>query len=162
DGHMKAARPIKRILRLVLGTVALCFVLYAAYDMWVRWDGARVSVHYGFLSAATVGAGAAMLLQLLAFRVLVETISETRVPTWRFARLYIDSQMARYTPGKIGLAVVRLAGAENVGVSTRMMGSALAIEVTSWSATGALVGGAVLFSLPHSVGVSQQISVGAA
>src|SRR5690606_17898839 len=123
--------------------------------------GAQVRVHYGFLGAATACAGLAMLVQLLAFRILVETISEKRVPSVRFGRLYIDSQMARYTPGKVGMPVVRVAGAEAVGVSKRVMGSALIIEVISWSATGTFVGGAVLFFLPHGTTVSQQISLGA-
>jgi glycosyltransferase 2 family protein len=158
---MEAARPVKRVLRVAFGTVALAFVLYAAYDMWVRWDGARVRLHYGFLSAATACAGLAMLVQLYAFRVLVEKIGETQVPGVRFARLYIDSQMARYTPGKVGLAVVRIAGAEAVGVSRRLMGSALFFEVISWCATGVLVGGAVLFSLSGVLGVSEQVAQGA-
>jgi hypothetical protein len=68
--------------------------------------------------------------------------------------------MARYTPGKVGLAVVRITGAESVGVPPRVMGTALLVELVSWCGVGTLIGGLVIGIYGRGTRVGGAFSVG--
>lgn len=149
---------LKRVVRPIFGLVAAGFILYAVSDLWRRWDGASVDVQLGYFAAAVIAAGVAMYVQFVAWRVLIRTLTGREMPWAPSARLYLDSQMARYTPGKVGLAVVRIGGAQEVDISPKVMGSALLVEVVSWSATGSLVGATVLALLPRSSQVTAVLS----
>jgi hypothetical protein len=149
---------LKRMVRPVFGALAAVFLAYAARDLWVRWDGASVQVRPGYLISATFAAVGAMYLQLLAWRVLILKLTGVKMPYLASARLFLDSQMARYTPGKIGLPVVRMTGAQSVGVAPQVMGSALLVEITSWAATGSLLGASVLGFFPYSAEVAEKLS----
>lgn len=151
---------LKRIVRPVFGGLAVGFIIYAALDLWTSWDGVSVSVRPEYLAGAALSAALAMYVQLIAWRVLIFHMTGTRMPHLDAARLYLDSQMARYTPGKIGLPVVRMSGAQSVGVSPQVMGSALLLEIISWVATGSLLGASVLGLFPYSAEVTQKLSRG--
>lgn len=157
---MTDASGLKRIVRPVFGVLAVIFIAYAARSLWASWDGASVHVLPEYLIGATAAAIAAMYVQLLAWRVLIRSMTGIEMPYLPSARLYLDSQMARYTPGKIGLPAVRMSGARAVGVSPQVMGSALLIELISWTATGSLVGASVLSFFPYSAEVTRQLSQG--
>jgi len=131
---------IKRLVRPLFATVAAAFLLLAGWDLHKKWDGAAVDVHLGLFFVAAVFAAAAMILQWGAWRILIESWTQHRMPPALSGKLYMDSQMARYTPGKIGLPAVRIAGAKQVGVSVQAMASALFAEVVSWCGTGTVVG----------------------
>jgi hypothetical protein len=134
----------KRWLRPVLGALAAGFVGFAAYDLAQRWDGARVEVEWAWVALALPLVALAGALQVLAWAELVRGFGGRRMPWWPAAALYCDAQLARYTPGKLGLPAVRLAGAARVGVSPRVMGGTLLVEVASWNLTGGVVGLSVL------------------
>lgn len=151
---------LKRFLRPLFGVLGFIFIVYAVRDLWTSWDGVSVHVSPEYLLGATVAAILAMYVQLLAWRALIFSMTGVDMPRLASARLYLDSQMARYTPGKIGLAVVRMSGAQAVGVSSQVMGSALLIEVASWAATGSLLGASVLAFFPYSAEVTRQLSRG--
>jgi hypothetical protein len=156
-----AAAQFKKILRPLFAALALVFIAFSARDLWSRWDeGAAVSVQVVPFVGAFVAAGLAMLLQLEAWRALLLHLTKRPLPRRQAARLYMDSQMARYTPGKVGLAVVRIAGAESVGVAPSVMGGALAIELLSWCGVGSLVGGTLLGLLLRSTELAGFFSVG--
>lgn len=151
---------IKRIVRPVFGALAFVFIVYAAFRLWTSWDGVSVRVQLGYVIGATVVAVAAMYVQLIAWRVLIHNLTGLKMQPLPSARLYLDSQMARYTPGKIGLPVVRMSGAQSVGVAPQVMGSALLVEIISWAATGSLLGASVLAFFPYTAEVTEKLSRG--
>jgi hypothetical protein len=116
------------------------FILFAVFDLIRRWDQARVSVATGPVILAFVLAGCAMSFQYLGWRSLVGRLCARTMPWRPSARLYIDSQLARYTPGKVGLPAVRIAGASTVGVPPEVMVTSLGVELMSWSAMGVTTG----------------------
>lgn len=126
-------------LRRAFAAVALAFVLYAAQDLFRRWDGSPVRVDLGIFVLSCGLAGLGMWIQLLAFRSLLGRFTPTQPALRVLGSLYMDSQMARYTPGKVGLVAVRVSGASKVQVTARQMGAALLMELLSWCAVGTLV-----------------------
>jgi hypothetical protein len=50
------------------------------------------------------------------------------------------SQLARYTPGKVGLPLVRVEGAPRLGLARGLVGVSVFVESLSWTATGAVLG----------------------
>ncbi len=132
------------LLKPVLAGLAGLFVGYTIYDLAERWDGASVSVDPLGLFVSLVMSAVALLLQLSAFRALLSGWLKTSLPYYPSARLYLDSQVARYTPGKIGLLAVRMMGAASLGVSAKAMGASVFVEMLSWVSAGGLVGGAAL------------------
>lgn len=157
---MASLGDLSRKLRVVFGTLAFSFVVYAAHDLSTRWDASRVDVDWRMLLVGTLLAGLAMLIQLTAWRALIRSLTGKKMPGPASAKLYLDSQMARYTPGKLGLAVVRVAGADKVGVAPAIMGSALFAEVLSWLGAGTLVGGVASYLVPERAGVAAVFSAG--
>lgn len=151
---------LQRIIRPLFGVLGFIFIVYAVRDLWTSWDGVSVRVSPEYVLGATIAAILAMYVQLLAWRALIRSMTGIDMKGVASARLYLDSQMARYTPGKIGLAVVRMSGAQTVGVSSQVMGSALLIEVASWAATGSLLGASVLAFFPYSAAVTRELSRG--
>lgn len=140
----RRAGAVKRTLRPIMATVALIFVLFAGWDLWERWDGSGVKFHFAPLWGALLFASLAMWFQLCAWRSLIRSWTKKKMHGALSAKLYLDSQMARYTPGKVGLAVVRISGAESVGVAPRVMTTALLVELVSWCGVGTLIGGLVI------------------
>lgn len=131
-------------LRSAFALVACAFVLYAGLDLYRRWDGSPVRVDLGSFLLSCGLAALAMLLQLFAFRSLVKSFTQAP-PTLRvLGRLYMDSQLARYTPGKLGLVAVRISGASKVGMNAQQMGASLVVELLSWCAVGSLVSAGLL------------------
>ncbi len=151
---------LKRAVRPIFGLIAAVFVVYAVLDLHRRWDGAPLDVHLGYFAGGVILAGVAMYVQLIAWRVLIKTLTGREMPPVPSARLFLDSQMARYTPGKVGLPVVRIGGAAEIGVSPQIMGAALVIEIISWTASGSLVGATVLALVPRAAHVTSAISYG--
>ncbi len=131
------ARHWFRWVRVFLNGCAALFVALAVVDLWRRWDGAAVQVDPGWLLCAGVCSAATMLWQFLGWRTLVRSWCGQHMPWPASARLYLDSQLARYTPGKVGLPAVRIAGALLLAVSPRVMAATLGIELLSWCAVGA-------------------------
>ncbi len=64
----------------------------------------------------------------------------------------MSGQLARYTPGKVGLPMVRIAGAAKLGVSAHLIAASVGLEVAAWIGVGSLVCCASL--LNNSSGIS--------
>lgn len=155
-----ALSSFKKIVRPLFSVVGITFIGLAGYDLWSRWDGSKVTVRWLPFLGALVFATVAMVFQMIAWRALIVHLTGRAMEPRLSARLFLDSQMARYTPGKVGLAVVRIAGAESVGVRPRVMAASLAIELLSWCGVGSVVGTALVgFSL-RSTELSSLLSVG--
>lgn len=134
-----------RLLRFALNVIAIVFVVLAVSDLWQRWDSVDVDVDFLWVLVAFVWSSVAMFAQFLSFRALIHGLTARPMPWIASAKLYMDSQLARYTPGKIGLPAVRIAGAASVGVSSQVMATSLAAELLSWCAVG-VAGGASLLT----------------
>lgn len=142
SGLPPAIARYRRVLRPVLVTVALGFIGLAILDLGRRWESSSVRFEPTWALAALVPALLAPWLQGQAWIRLIEHLSGTPVPRQAAFELYLDSQLARYTPGKLGLPAVRLAGADRLGVSVRIVGASILVEIASWLVWGGIVGAA--------------------
>jgi|GEM_PF-711230 len=129
-----------RLLRAGLAVVVAASVVAVALDLLRRFDAAQVSLHAGWLLAALVPASVAVLVQAMAWRTLLSQLSGRQVPLHDSAVVYLDSQLARYVPGKVGLLAARIAAAPRLGVKPRLMVSSLFVELLSWGGVGVLAG----------------------
>lgn len=135
---------ILKWIRPLFACLAVVFLVYTLLDLKRRWDGAPVAVEPFWILLALAVSVVAMLFQLAAFRALVHAWTGKTMPARASARVYMDSQMARYTPGKVALPAVRIAGAESLGVEPRVMAATLAGELLSWLGAGTLIGATVI------------------
>jgi uncharacterized membrane protein YbhN (UPF0104 family) len=135
-----AAGRLKRWARPVLGLLAAAFVVLTAWDLVARWESARVDVRPGLALLASVPLVGSCLLQGVAWIALVERMAHTKTPRLAALSLYMASQLARYTPGKVGLPLVRMEGAPRIGLARGLVGVSVLVESLSWTATGAVLG----------------------
>lgn len=135
---------LKRTLRPVLMLLALAFVAWTGFQLVRRWDGRAVSLEPGLVAAALLPVVVSGLFQALAWILLVERMAGARTPRLAAFSLYLDSQLARYTPGKVGLPLVRMEGAPRLGLGRGLVGVSVLIETLSWLGTGAALGFLVL------------------
>jgi hypothetical protein len=115
-------------------------VVAVALDLLRRFDAAEISLHPGWLLGALLPTSVAVLVQVMAWRTLIAQLSGRPVELRDAAVVYLDSQLARYVPGKVGLLAARVAGAAGLGVQPRLMVSSLFIELLSWGGVGVLAG----------------------
>jgi hypothetical protein len=149
-----AAGRLKHRLKPALMLVAVAFIAYAAWDLSRRWQSSAVEVRWLPVALSVLPLAMGALLQGWGWIGLIERMSGKRVPFGRSLALYLDSQLARYTPGKVGLPVVRMAGASTLGVPARTVGSSVLIEMLSYTAVGAMVGfGGLALTSAHAEGV---------
>jgi glycosyltransferase 2 family protein len=144
-----------RWLRPALTLVSLCFVGWAAWDLGRRWQGSHVAVHWwpALLSPLPLVLG--MPMQGVCWLRLIDRMSGTRVPRRPALALYFESQLARYLPGKLGLPLVRMAGASRLGVAASTVGSSVLVELFSWIGVGSVVGfGLLTATSQHARGVA--------
>jgi uncharacterized membrane protein YbhN (UPF0104 family) len=136
-----AAAKLKRWLRPVMAGLATAFVAATAWDLATRWGDARIErVHPGLTLLAFLPLVASCVMQGLAWIALVERMARKETPRWQALSLYLASQLARYTPGKVGLPLVRVEGARRIGLTRSLVGVSVLIESLSWTATGAVLG----------------------
>jgi uncharacterized membrane protein YbhN (UPF0104 family) len=135
---------LKRWARWFLRVAAVLFVVLAARDLALRWGDSRVELSPGLAVLACVPLLASTVVQGFAWIFLVEQMSGKRVPKGPALSLYLASQLARYTPGKVGLPLVRMEGAPRIGLAPSLVGVSVFVETISWAATGALLGFALL------------------
>lgn len=146
---------LKRKLRPVLLLVALAFVTYTAWQLAIRWQQSpKVSLNVWLLWLSLLPLVLATVVQGCAWLIVIERLSGHRLPRGRALVLYFDSQLARYA-GKLGLPVVRMAGASSIGTTGPLIGASIALEMLSWLA----VGGAIGFGCSWVAGTLQRISV---
>jgi hypothetical protein len=136
-----------RAARVVLTLVVFVFVAFAARKLALRWESGRV--HVALLPAALslLPLIAAAVLLAWGWKQLVAHLVGRRVPTGPAVALNLESQLARYMPGKVGVPVLRMAGAEALGVPAIAVGSSVFIEILSSEPVGAATAGALLVSI---------------
>ena len=137
---------IKGIVRPVFALFAAVFVVLVAKDMASRFSGLTVEIRWGWVAASLLPALIAVLFQYRAWWELVSLCAGHKMPRALSLRVYVDGQMARYTPGKVGLPAVRVAGARLLGVTPQIMLSTLFAEILAWSACGTILGGLLIYT----------------
>lgn len=141
---LAGAGRIKRWLRPVMNLIAVVFVVLAAYDMARRWDETKVEIRIGATLVSCLPLLLSCVVQGVAWILLVERMSGRRVPKLPALSVYLASQLARYTPGKVGLPIVRMDGAPRLGLGRGLVGASVFIEALSWIATGGILGFSLL------------------
>jgi hypothetical protein len=131
---------IKRFVRPVMAVFAAAFVVATGYNLVARWEDARVDVEPALALLASLPLVASCVVQGIAWIALVERMAHTKTPRLAALSLYLASQLARYTPGKVGLPLVRVEGAPRIGLARGLVGVSVLIESLSWTATGAVLG----------------------
>ncbi|MBN1611413.1 MAG: flippase-like domain-containing protein [Polyangiaceae bacterium] len=136
-----------RAVRVVLTLVVFVFVAFAARKLALRWESGKVHVALlpAVLSLAPLIAAAVLLAW--GWKQLVAHLVGRQVPTGPAVALNLESQLARYMPGKVGVPVLRMAGADALGVPAITVGSSVFIEILSSEPVGAAVAGALLVSI---------------
>jgi hypothetical protein len=153
-GAPPPAKPgLKKRLGPLFMTIALVFVAYSAWDLAHRWQKTKVSLDLPWALLSILPLGLGCLIQARGWIALIERMTARRVPRGPALSLYMDSQLARYTPGMVGLPFVRMAGAARLGVSAVSVGSSVGLEMLSWTAVGGAVGFASLWWLPPREGL---------
>jgi hypothetical protein len=138
---LKFARPL-----LVVATIG--FIFLTAKELSQRWaEAPSVSLRWAILALAFVPLVLLTGLQGFAWRALLRRLGATNTQGPRVLLVYIESQLARYIPGKMGLPLVRLGAADELGATKTMVGVSILIEMLSWSCVGGLLGfGLALFT----------------
>lgn len=144
---------LKRWLKPAMNVVAIVFVVVAARDIARGWETKAVHFEFGLAIAALVPLLFSCLAQGFAWIALIERMAHKRVPRGPALSIYLASQLARYTPGKVGLPIVRMQGADRIGVARSIVGVSVLIEMLSWTATGAVAGFALLAAAAPGAGL---------
>jgi uncharacterized membrane protein YbhN (UPF0104 family) len=144
---------LKRWLRPLMNAVALAFVALTVRNMAMSWRGLTVKLAPLPLGVAAVPLLFSCLAQGVAWIFLIERMAHRPVQRGPALSVYLFSQLARYTPGKIGLPIVRMQGAARIGAPRSLIGISVLVEMMSWTATGAVVGFALLLLAAPSSGL---------
>lgn len=132
-----------------MALLALAFVGFAAWHLARSYKGGSAHVRYGLALSSLLPLALGSLLLAGSWKLLIERMSRHRVPTGPALALHLESQLARYTPGKVGLPLVRMAGAAQLGVTARTVGSSIAVETLSFLSVGGTLGFALLAATSH-------------
>jgi glycosyltransferase 2 family protein len=143
---------IKLIARIVLGSASAVFIAVASYKLASRWESGKVSLSWGWLLAASVPIALGAVILAVGWKWIMERMVGHRIALRPSLTLHFESQMARYTPGKVGMPLVRMAGAERLGVPASVAGYSVLTESISMVAVGGIVGFSLLFATTGGAG----------
>jgi uncharacterized membrane protein YbhN (UPF0104 family) len=137
---------LRLIARLVLGIASAIFVVVASYKLSRRWESGKVDVSIGWLLASALPIALGTVILAVSWKWLMERMVGRKLPLRACLTLHFESQMARYTPGKVGIPLVRMAGAERLGVPGAVAGYSVLTESISMVAVGGVVGFTLLLA----------------
>jgi len=143
SGARSKSAPL-RLLRLGLAVAALVFVVYTGVELARRWNGAELELSWAPAAASLFPLALGAVILAWGWARLLETMARCRIGMAHAIALNLESQLARYMPGKVGVPLVRMAGATRLGVSPRTVGSSVVIELLSFLAVGGLFSFAAL------------------
>jgi hypothetical protein len=144
SGAQGGAQRLKALLRPIMGVLAVVFVVAAIWDLKRRWRPGVIQVDYGMAALSMLPLALGCVLLGLGWIWLLSRLSGVKIPILPGMALHLESQAARYTPGKVGLPLVRMLGAAKLGTTSRIAGSSVFIEVLCFVATGGVTGLLVL------------------
>lgn len=146
SGALGGAQRLKAVLRPIMGVLAAVFVAAAIWDLKRRWRPGAVQIDYGLAAWSMLPLAAGCIFLGLGWVWLISRMSGVRAPVLPALAIHLESQAARYTPGKVGLPLVRMLGAERLGTTSRIAASSVFIEVLCFVATGGVSGFLVLLA----------------
>lgn len=135
---------LKRLLRPLMLLVALAFVGLAVREIALRWSSQPLVINPWLALASLVPLVLGTCSQALAWTLLIERLAGVPVPRAEAMALHLESQLGRYTPGKLALPAIRIAGASRIGVAPRLVGVSVLLEVLPWAVTGVGAGALLL------------------
>ncbi len=136
DDKPKRGRQL-RWLRTVLALLVLGFVAYAFKDLLGQWQSSALRVSKLKVALSLVPLTLGTLGLALSWKWLIERMTGKRVATAPTMALHLESQLARYVPGKVGVPVIRMAGASSIGVAASAVGASVMVETLSLMSVGA-------------------------
>ncbi len=136
----------RAVLRPILGVLSAIFVAVACYKLSRRWESGKVYVSWSWLLASSLPLAVGCVVLGVGWKWIMERMASKRLPLRACLNLHFESQMARYTPGKVGIPLVRMAGAERLGVSPAVAGYSVLTESISMVAVGGVVGFTLLLA----------------
>lgn len=129
-----------RVLRGLLFLAALAFVLKTASDLAQAWDSHAIRVDGRWLSLALVLNAVALYVQGLAYLAILSSWLGRPLERRPALSVFFASQLARYTPGKVGLPGVRVANVSALGGSKQQVLVGTIVEVLVWLSVGGVTG----------------------
>jgi hypothetical protein len=133
-----------RIARVLLTLAALAFVVVAARSLAKRWEGEQVRISIGPALLCLPPLILGSLVLAWGWKKLLERMSGRSVPTGFAIAIQLESQLARYMPGKVGVPLIRMGGAARLGASARVIGVSVIIETLSLLSVGGVTAFAAL------------------
>jgi glycosyltransferase 2 family protein len=143
---------IKLIARIVLGGSSAIFIAVAGYRLATRWESGKVTLNWPWVLGSGVPIAVGTVILAIGWKWIMERMVGHKVPLRPALTLHFESQMARYTPGKVGMPLVRMAGAASLGVPASVAGYSVLTESISMVAVGGVVGFALLMSTSGGAG----------
>jgi hypothetical protein len=124
--------------------LAAIFVAWAAWDLARRWQGGSVVLRTVPLLLSLLPLIGGALVLAWAWKRSLDRLSGQRLRTGAAMFVHLESQLARYIPGKLGVPLVRLAGAQALGVTKRVVATSIIVELISFLAVGGALGIALI------------------
>ena len=155
DEQERAAKRLARIklvARLVLGGASAIFIAIACYKLASRWESGKVVLNWAWVVAAGLPIALGTVILAIGWKWIMERMVGHGIPLRPALKLHFESQMARYTPGKVGMPLVRMAGAAELGVPASVAGYSVLTESISMVAVGGIVGFSLLLSTTGGAG----------
>lgn len=143
---------IKLFARIVLAGSSLIFIVVAGYRLATRWESGKVTLSWPWLLAAGLPIALGTVILAIGWKWIMERMVGHSIPLRPALTLHFESQMARYTPGKVGMPLVRMAGADKLGVPAAVAGYSVLTESISMVAVGGIVGFGLLVSTSSGAG----------
>jgi uncharacterized membrane protein YbhN (UPF0104 family) len=143
---------IKLVARIVLGIATVIFIAIACYKLATRWEPGKVVINWPWLIAAGLPLALGTFILAIGWKWIMERMVGHHIPLRPSITVHFGSQMARYTPGKVGMPLVRMAGADRLGVPASVAGYSVLTESISIVAVGGVVGFALLFATTGGAG----------
>jgi uncharacterized membrane protein YbhN (UPF0104 family) len=143
---------IKLLVRLVLGVATAIFITLACYKLASRWESGKVVLNWPWVVAAGLPLALGTFILAIGWKWIMERMVGHAIPLRPSITVHFGSQMARYTPGKVGMPLVRMAGADRLGVPASVAGYSVLTESISIVAVGGVVGFALLFATTGGAG----------
>lgn len=123
-----------------------------------QWDGSAVRVRPIPVALSVLVLLVANFFQAFAWLYLLQRMAGKAIPIRPVMTVFMAGQLARYVPGKVGLPMVRIAGAHRIGISANLIAASVGIEVAAWLGMGTLVGCGALLCNTSAVPVVPSLS----
>jgi hypothetical protein len=138
-----------RALRLVMALLAFAFVSWSLYGLVKRWDGAALSIDWTLVAIGSIPLAIGVALQAVVWAHFARRLTGKPLPFGPAVALYMESMLARYLPGKVGLVVVRVAGGPSIGMAGKLVAVSILLEMLSFTAVGGLIGSLAVAVSPN-------------